>query len=90
MPKTSASKISQSSPRTRATPAQKRKKPSSDEEQSEGYIHGFSSDSDSSDASDEAESFSDGIDVAKLPTISKDDATVKRKLERAKKYPVSM
>jgi nucleolar protein 15 len=29
------------------------------------------------------------FDVGKLPTIAKDDATVKKKLEKAKRNPVS-
>jgi len=28
------------------------------------------------------------LDIAKLPTVAKDDATVKRKLEKAKRQPV--
>ena len=91
MPKTPASKVSQSSYRHKAAPLKKREKSSSDKEkQLEDYIHGFSSDSDSSDASDDGEAFSDEIDIGKLPTISKDDETVKRKLDRAKKQAVSL
>lgn len=91
MPKTPASKVSQSSYRHKAAPLKKRENSSSDKEkQLEDYIHGFSSDSDSSDASDDGEAFSDEIDIGKLPTISKDDETVKRKLDRAKKQAVSL
>jgi len=54
---------------------------------SDYHLHGFSTDEDSSDedldVDDEA-----GVDVGKLPTVSKDDAVVKRKLERAKRQPV--
>ena len=62
----------------------------SDEESSkeeEVLLHGFSSDDDdSSDEDNEPSAF----DVEKLPVIAKDDATVQRKLEKAKKQPVSM
>ncbi|EJD06550.1 uncharacterized protein FOMMEDRAFT_144548 [Fomitiporia mediterranea MF3/22] len=47
-------------------------------------LHGFSSGSDSSDE-DEDDVDKAPVDVAKLPTVAKDDATVKRKLEKAKK-----
>ena len=53
------------------------------------HLHGFSTDdNDSSDEEDIAEDEPSAFDVAKLPTIAKDDATVKRKLEKAKKNPV--
>jgi nucleolar protein 15 len=54
------------------------------------HLHGFSSDDDddSSDDSDVADEPS-GVDVTMLPTIAKDDAAVKRKLDKAKKNPVS-
>ena len=53
------------------------------------HLHGFSTDdNDSSDEEDIAEDEPSAFDVAKLPTIAKDDATVKRKLEKAKKIPV--
>lgn len=53
-----------------------------------------SSSSEGEDSSDDDDGMSDsgaidaGIEVAKLPTIAKDDATVKRKLEKAKKSKV--
>jgi len=51
------------------------------------YLYGFSTDEDSSD--DEGFALAEeGLDVSKLPTIAKDDATVKRKLEKAKRQPV--
>lgn len=51
------------------------------------YLHGFSSDEDSSD--DEETIFTaEGVDVSKLPTVAKDDVTVQRKLEKAKRQPV--
>ncbi|KAI0067335.1 RNA-binding domain-containing protein [Artomyces pyxidatus] len=56
---------------------------SSDEE--DVHLHGFSTDEDSSD--DDMDGDVDGFDVELLPTIAKDDATVKRKLARAKREP---
>jgi len=51
------------------------------------HLYGFSTDEDSSDddldVDDEAV-----LDVGSLPTVARDDATVKRKLERAKRNPV--
>lgn len=53
-----------------------------------------SSSSEGEDSSDDDESdgepLDEGIDVGKLPTIAKDDATVKRKLEKAKKSKVRL
>lgn len=61
--------------------------PESDEESEEDTpLHGFSSDEDSSDDDDAAPEIP-GVDVGKLPTIAKDDVTVKRKLEKAKREP---
>jgi nucleolar protein 15 len=54
-----------------------------------GHLYGFSSD-DSSDEDDLTGPGPVDIDVAGLPTIAKDDATVKRKLEKVKRQPVSM
>ena len=65
-----------------------------DEDQDEeegGHLHGFSTDDD--DSSDEEDAMDDGpsaLDVSKLPTIAKDDATVKRKLDKAKRQPVRL
>jgi hypothetical protein len=56
-----------------------------------GHLHGFSTDDD--DSSDEEHAMDDGpseFDVSKLPTIAKDDATVKRKLDKAKRQPVRL
>ncbi|KZT73049.1 hypothetical protein DAEQUDRAFT_704041 [Daedalea quercina L-15889] len=52
----------------------------------EGHLYGFSTDD--ADSSDEeiGEEWG-GIDVGKLPTIAKDDAVVKKKLEKAKRHP---
>lgn len=61
------------------------KEEGSDEE--EAHLFGFSTDdADSSD--DEMNADPDPIEVTKLPTIAKDDAIVKQKLEKAKKKPV--
>ena len=68
--------------------------PQAREEEEEGsadeenvHLYGFSTDEDSSDddldVDDEAV-----LDVGSLPTVARDDATVKRKLERAKQKPV--
>jgi nucleolar protein 15 len=51
------------------------------------HLHGFSTDDDSSD-DDVADIDPPAIDVEKLPTIAKDDATVREKLEKAKRQPV--
>ncbi|KAH7341717.1 hypothetical protein B0J17DRAFT_647655 [Rhizoctonia solani] len=69
--------------------------PQSDEEQSEQeegdeeetHIQGFSTDEDSSDDDGDEAPELPGIDLAKLPTVAKDDATVKRRLEQARKEP---
>ena len=52
------------------------------------HLYGFSTDEDSS--GDDLDAVDEGanIDVGSLPTISRDDATVKRKLEKAKRKPV--
>ena len=57
-----------------------------DEETVEIPLHGLSSDDeDSSDDDDDGlGEDAPAIDVSKLPTIAKDDATVKRKLDKAK------
>ncbi|CAE6465227.1 unnamed protein product [Rhizoctonia solani] len=69
--------------------------PESDEEQSEegeedeeNHIRGFSTDEDSSDEDGSEAPEIPGIDLAKLPTIAKDDAIIKRRLDMAKKQPV--
>lgn len=53
------------------------------------HLYGFSTDEDSSDddldVGEEVE-----LDLGSLPTVARDDATVKRKLEKAKKKPVSL
>lgn len=65
-----------------------------DHERSEGeeqtHLQGFSTDEDSSDDDGDDAPEIPGVDISKLPTVAKDDATVKRKLERAKRDPVSV
>ncbi|KDQ21063.1 hypothetical protein BOTBODRAFT_125001 [Botryobasidium botryosum FD-172 SS1] len=53
----------------------------------EVHLRGFSSGSDSSDEDDDDVDDAPPLDVSKLPTIAKDDETVRRKLEKAKKQP---
>lgn len=52
----------------------------------EDRLHGFSTDDE--DSSDEEVIVEHGIDVGKLPTVAKDDATVQKKLERAQRQQV--
>lgn len=58
-----------------------------EEEDGEKEFYGFSSDDDDSSDEEMADDIP-GIDIGKLPTIAKDDETVKRKLEKAKRKPV--
>lgn len=51
------------------------------------HLYGFSTDED--DSSDDDVVAGEELDTGRLPTIAKDDATVKRKLEKAKRHPVS-
>ncbi|KAJ6494694.1 hypothetical protein C8R47DRAFT_974566 [Mycena vitilis] len=64
--------------------------PADEESEEDAPLHGFSTDDD--DSSDD-EGYMDvevsAFDVAKLPTIAKDDASVKRKLENAKRQPTA-
>ncbi|KAL0563500.1 nucleolar protein, partial [Marasmius crinis-equi] len=84
---------SQTKPKkSKSTPAQKEPSPdpqsshSDEEEEEEIPIHGLTSDEeDSSD--DEIGGPIEGIDITKLPTVAKDDETVKRRLEKAKRQP---
>lgn len=57
-----------------------------EESEEEVLLQGFSSESDSSDEEDGVDAAP--VDVSKLPTVARDDASVKRKLEKAKKQPV--
>ncbi|CAA7265587.1 unnamed protein product [Cyclocybe aegerita] len=59
----------------------------SDEDSDDDQLHGFSTDEDSSDEDDAMDDEPTGLDVGKLPTVAKDDATVKMKLEKAKREP---
>ena len=49
------------------------------------HLYGFSTDEDSS--GDDLDVDDQAVDVGSLPTVARDDATVKRKLERAKRKP---
>lgn len=51
----------------------------------DGHLHGFSTD-DSSD--DDLVAPEPTVDISKLPTIAKDDASVQRRLKEAKRHPV--
>lgn len=51
-------------------------------------LFGFSTDDDNDSSDDDMSVNPDPVDVGKLPTIAKDDATVKKKLEKAKRKPV--
>lgn len=63
----------------------------SDESEEEAPVHlkGFSDNEDDSDSSDEDDGVVDEIHAEALPTIAKDDKTVKRRLNQAKRNPVS-
>ena len=61
------------------------------DEDERGHLHGFSTDDDNS--SEEDDMMDDGpsaFDVSELPTIAKDDTTVKHKLDKAKRQPVRL
>ncbi|PPQ65283.1 hypothetical protein CVT26_000243 [Gymnopilus dilepis] len=62
---------------------------SAEQEESEEdvHLHGFSTDDDDSSDEDLEDGEPSEFDLGKLPTIAKDDATVKRKLEKAKQQP---
>ena len=51
------------------------------------HLYGFSTDEDSSDDDLDVDE-GDDVDVGTLPTVARDDATVKRKLEKATRKPV--
>lgn len=59
-----------------------------DSEDDEVHLHGFSTDDDdSSDEERDMDFEAAPLDASKLPTIAKDDATVKQKLDKAKRQP---
>ncbi|KAG2035855.1 RNA-binding domain-containing protein [Suillus americanus] len=60
-------------------------KSGSSDAEDDDHLYGFSTDED--DSSDEDAIADQGIDIGRLPTVAKDDATVKRKLENAKRHP---
>ncbi|KAG1747049.1 RNA-binding domain-containing protein [Suillus paluster] len=49
------------------------------------HLYGFSTDED--DSSDEDDIAGEEVDIGRLPTVAKDDATVRMKLEKAKRHP---
>ena len=51
------------------------------------HLYGFSTDEDSSDDDLDVDEEA-GLDVGSLPTVARDDAAVKSRLERAKRKPV--
>lgn len=57
-------------------------------EEEEIPLEGFSSESDSSDEDHDVLE-APPLDISTLPSLSQDDAVVRRKLEKAKKNPVS-
>ncbi|EJU04940.1 RNA-binding domain-containing protein [Dacryopinax primogenitus] len=57
--------------------------PEEENEEDGEELHGFTSGEDSSDDDDDVDA--EPIDLGKLPTIAKDDATIKRRLDKAKK-----
>nr|GAT60872.1 predicted protein [Mycena chlorophos] len=62
-----------------------------DEEDDDDAIHGFMTDDE--DSSDDDEGYMDvevsAADISKLPTVAKDDVTVKKRLENAKRKPAT-
>ncbi|KAK7690644.1 hypothetical protein QCA50_005743 [Cerrena zonata] len=60
-----------------------------EETEKEGEFFGFSTDDDGDSSDDDDLNEAPALDVTKLPTIAKDDATVKRKLDQAKKKPAA-
>ncbi|EMD33976.1 hypothetical protein CERSUDRAFT_141366 [Gelatoporia subvermispora B] len=60
---------------------------SDEEDEDEGHLYGFSTDDEGDSSDEEVSGDWEGIDVSKLPTIAKDDAVIKKKLEKAKKQP---
>lgn len=59
------------------------------EEDDEVYLHGFSTDEDSSDEDEEVMD-QDPLEVNTLPSKAKDDTEVKRRLDAAKRKPVRL
>ena len=57
-------------------------------EAEDAHLYGFSTDDDSSGDDLDVDDEGANVDLGSLPTISRDDATVKRKLEKAKREPV--
>ncbi|KIY73917.1 RNA-binding domain-containing protein [Cylindrobasidium torrendii FP15055 ss-10] len=83
--KTTKKKASKPSERKIATPV-KPIEPEADKEDDEVEIplHGLSESEDEDSSDDDEINDPAPLDISKLPTVAKDDATVKRKLEKAK------
>lgn len=61
---------------------------SEDQDEDDGcHLHGFSTNDDSSDDEVAMDDEPSAFDFGKLPMVAKDDATVKQKLEKAKRQP---
>ncbi|EKM58385.1 uncharacterized protein PHACADRAFT_140250 [Phanerochaete carnosa HHB-10118-sp] len=58
-----------------------------EEEEEDVQLFDFSTDDDNDSSDDELNVDPDPVEVGKLPTIAKDDAIVKKKLEKAKRKP---
>ncbi|KAG6868674.1 hypothetical protein C0993_012177 [Termitomyces sp. T159_Od127] len=77
-------------PPASSVPETEKAEEAGDDSEQEGdedlHLHGFSTDDDdSSDEDDDMDYEAPALDISQLPTIAKDDATVKRKLEKAKR-----
>ncbi|KAI0787968.1 hypothetical protein C8Q74DRAFT_647087 [Fomes fomentarius] len=84
--KKSKAKTAAPAPKPAPEPEESDEEPAEAQPTDEQEFYGFSSDDDSSDEEEVADDIS-GIDMSKLPTIAKDDAVVKKKLEKAKRKP---
>ncbi|KAJ7284863.1 hypothetical protein C8J57DRAFT_1289686 [Mycena rebaudengoi] len=90
VPKPAAKKSKKAAKAPEPEPSPEPAEASDEDEEDAPPLHGFTTDDDdSSDDDDDAAMAVEEspFDVAKLPTIAKDDATVKRKLEKAKRAP---
>jgi len=79
-----------SSPPNTREPVESPSSPEPEVQSDGGHIFGFTDDDDddSSDEGDVMDTLQPELGVLKLPTVPKDDATIKRKLEQAKREPV--
>ena len=86
MPKAKAKEVKKAGKKVQE---KEEKETDSSEDEEDVHLHGFSTDEDSSDDENAMDQDEAGFDVGKLPTVAKDDSTVKAKLDKAKKKPVS-